>query len=72
MNRKLMRVAAAALLAASLAPGLAYAQARDGNVRNGRVHEPDASNVIANERAAGIAPPTVQQEQENRDLDRTG
>lgn len=72
MSRKLMHGAAMALLVASLTPGLAFAQARNGNVWNGRAHEPDAGNVIANERAAGIAPPAAQQEQENRDLDRMG
>lgn len=72
MNRKLMQVAVMALLAALLAPGLALAQARNGNVWNGRAHEPDAGNVIANERAAGVAPSVAQQAQENQDLDRMG
>jgi hypothetical protein len=72
MNRKLTSVAVTALLAALLTPGLALAQARNGNVWNGRAHEPDAGNVIANERAAGVAPSAAQQAQENRDLDRMG
>ena len=72
MSRKLTYGAAMALLVASLAPGLAHAQARNGNVWNGRAHEPDAGSVGANERAAGVAPPTAQQQQENRDLDRMG
>jgi hypothetical protein len=72
MNRKLVHGAAMALLVALSAPGLGHAQARNGNVWNGRAHEPDAGSVGANERAAGIAPPTAQQEQESRDLDRMG
>ena len=72
MSRKLAHGAATALLVASLASGLAHAQARNGNVWNGRAHEPDAGSVGANERAAGIAPPTAQQDQENRELDRMG
>ncbi len=72
MSRKLLNGAATALLVASLAPGLAFAQARNGNVWNGRAHEPDAGNVGSNERAAGVAEPEGQRAQENQDLDRMG
>jgi hypothetical protein len=72
MNRKLMPVAVTALLAALLPPGLALAQARNGNVWDGRHHEPEAGTVRANERAAGIAPSQQQQTEQNQTLDQIG
>ncbi len=56
---------ALALLLAAGTPVLAQAPARNGNVWNGRSHEPDPGLVQQNEQSAGVALSPGQRQQEN-------
>jgi hypothetical protein len=51
----------------TIVSGVARAQApaRNGNVWDGKSHQPSAGAVRSNEHAAGIAPPQPQQQNEN-------
>jgi hypothetical protein len=56
------------------APTVAFAQAqvptREGNIWNGRDHEPLPSQVIPDERAAGIAPSPKEQQLTTDEVER--
>jgi hypothetical protein len=58
-----------AVLALSATPAFAAAQdappTREGNTWDWRHHEPDPSVVHRDEKAAGVAPPSAQQEKAN-------
>jgi hypothetical protein len=62
----------------ALAPTIAAAQtarngpARNGNVWDGKAHQPTAADVTGRERQSGIAPPDPHARAQQEDLDRMG
>jgi hypothetical protein len=65
----MIRVVSMALAAALIAlPAAAHAQARNGDVYDGKDHEPAAGLTRQDERAAGIAPTQREDAAENHDL----
>jgi hypothetical protein len=55
----------AGLMAVGSGAALAQAPARNGNVWDGKSHQPSAGAVQSNENAAGVTPPQPQQQNEN-------
>ena len=53
-------------------PAPAAGSARNGNIWNGRDHQPDASTTRQAERTAGIAPSSRQQQSTDRELNAIG
>ena len=56
---------AAGLVLAAHTAAVAQMPARNGNVWDGKSHEPPAGAVQSNENSAGVAPPAGQQQKEN-------
>lgn len=67
-------LAAVVVIALASAPGFTGARAqvaaREGNIWGGFDHQPVPSQVLPQERAAGVAPPAAVEQQENKDVDR--
>ncbi|HKM62741.1 MAG TPA: hypothetical protein VJY39_09650 [Acidisphaera sp.] len=68
-----MRTAALVAIALLALPSVASAQgvvsAREGNIWNGTAHEPSALSVHSAERAAGVAEPPAQAQQQTRTVE---
>jgi len=75
MIRNRFEIGGAAFVAAALAvaPGLALAQThvptREGNIWGGLDHEPRPSQVLPQERAAGVAPSPAGETQQTDDVE---
>ncbi len=66
---KLLTVAAIALLAAACSLSSVRAQQREDNDWSGLSHQPDETEVLEQERAAGIAPSQQQENAVNNDIE---
>jgi hypothetical protein len=73
MNRPtgIISAAALAIMLAGL-PGLAVAQqpAREDNIWGGKAHQPTESEVAQQEKSAGVALPTQEQQQTNDEVEK--